>query len=76
MDLYLQIEPLVQPSDIFVRELRSNSEWDMLPPADIINSFHREYLEPMYYIQLNMDQWQSFKYLIQILFITYRNNLV
>ena len=33
------------PSEIFVSELRSKSEWERFPPALSISSFQREYLK-------------------------------
>ena len=40
---YLVMAPLVHPSEIWVRELRSKSTWAMWPPLDMIISFHRQY---------------------------------
>ena len=33
------------PSEIFVSELKSKSEWERFPPALSISSFQREYLK-------------------------------
>jgi hypothetical protein len=38
------MEPLVQPSEILARELRSKLEWRISPPELRISSFHRLYL--------------------------------
>ena len=39
------------PSEIFVSELRSKSEWERFPPALSISSFQREYLKKAYLIK-------------------------
>jgi hypothetical protein len=41
---YFEMEPLVQPSEILARELRSKLEWRISPPELRISSFHRLYL--------------------------------
>ena len=41
---HLQMDPLVHPSEIWVRELRSKSTFAIWPPFVIISSFHRQYL--------------------------------
>lgn len=42
--IYLDIAPLVQPSDIFASVLRSNCECRISPSDRRISSFHRLYL--------------------------------
>ena len=42
------------PSEIFVSELRSKSEWERFPPALSISSFQREYLKKKH-IWVNLD---------------------
>ena len=42
------------PSEIFVSELRSKSEWERFPPALSISSFQREYLKKTH---LNKFRW-------------------
>ena len=44
------------PSEIFVSELRSKSEWERFPPALSISSFQREYLKKAHF---NKFRWAS-----------------